>query len=267
MIIREYVEQEKRKLKDLIAPLELKPHLVIIQVNEDQGSNTYIRGKIADAAEVGIEAELIKLPITTSEQELLSLIAQLNHDVKVHGFIVQMPLPSQINEEKVKRAVAPDKDIDGFHPDTKLIACTPKGIVDYLESEGVQFSGKNALVIGRSNIVGKPTAKLLLQKNATVTVAHSKTTQAAMHFYVEHADIIVVAVGHKYYLDHTYNFKEDAILVDVGINRIDGVTYGDIEPGRPVFLQTPVPGGIGLLTRLSLMKNLFEAYQHAISNN
>ncbi|MGD9813694.1 MAG: bifunctional 5,10-methylenetetrahydrofolate dehydrogenase/5,10-methenyltetrahydrofolate cyclohydrolase [Bacilli bacterium] len=266
MIIREYVEQEKNKLKSLIAPLQLKPHLVIVQVNDDPGSNTYIRGKLNDATEVGIEAELIKLPITIEEAELLSLIEKLNIDPKVHGFIVQMPLPKQINEEKVKRAVAPSKDVDGFHPDSKLVACTPKGIVDYLTSEGVPFQGKNALVIGRSNIVGKPTAKLLLQKNATVTVAHSKTTSEAMRFYVAHADIIVVAVGHKYYLDRTYTYKKDAILVDVGINRVDGVTYGDIEPGLPVLLQTPVPGGIGLLTRLSLMKNLYEAYQNAISN-
>ena len=154
MIIREYVEQEKNKLKSLIAPLQLKPHLVIVQVNDDPGSNTYIRGKLNDATEVGIEAELIKLPITIEEAELLSLIEKLNIDPKVHGFIVQMPLPKQINEEKVKRAVAPSKDVDGFHPDSKLVACTPKGIVDYLTSEGVQFQGKNALVIGdRKSVV------------------------------------------------------------------------------------------------------------------
>lgn len=264
MIIRDYVAMEKQKLREKIALLKVKPSLVIVQVNDDPGSNTYIRGKLLDAEEVGIQARLIKLPETTSEEELLTLISSLNKNPKVHGFIVQMPLPPQIDEETIKRAVSPNKDIDGFHPYSSFIACTPKGIVDYLKAEGVSFTGKNALVIGRSNIVGKPTAKLLLKENATVTIAHSKTPRASLEQYVAQADIIVVAVGKKFFLDHTFTFKKDAILVDVGINRIDGVTYGDIEPNLPVALQTPVPGGIGLLTRLSLIKNLYEATQHGI---
>ncbi|MGI6713933.1 MAG: bifunctional 5,10-methylenetetrahydrofolate dehydrogenase/5,10-methenyltetrahydrofolate cyclohydrolase [Bacilli bacterium] len=267
MVIGDYVASEKQKLREKIIPLSVKPSLVIVQLNDDPASNTYIRGKLLDAEEVGIHAKLIKLAVTTSEQELLDLINSLNEDATVHGFIVQMPLPAQIDEDKIKRAVIPSKDIDGFHPYSSFTACTPKGIVDYLKAEGVTFTGKNALVIGRSNIVGKPTAKLLLQENATVTIAHSRTPRAALEQFVAQADIIVVAVGKRFFLDHTFTYKKEAILIDVGINRFEGITYGDIEPNLPVALQTPVPGGIGLLTRLSLIKNLYEAYQNGIQNH
>ena len=155
------------------------------------------------------------------------------------------------------------KDIDGFHPLSKLNPCTPMGIIDYLKHENIEIEGKNALVIGRSNIVGKPMAKLLLNNNATVTVAHSRTPKEELDKYLANADIIVVAVGRKYFIDNQ-KMKKIAVIVDVGINRVDGVLYGDVRPGQDVYLQTPVPGGVGLLTRLRLLKNLMEAYNNGI---
>lgn len=264
MEIKTYVAQEKARIKTWVENLLVKPKMVIVQVNDDPASDAYIKGKLKDSAEVGVDAELIKLPVDTSEADLLLLVEQLNHDTKVHGLIVQMPLPKHINEEAVKVAIAPHKDIDGFHPLSTMKACTPKGIVDYLTDEGVIFSGKNAVVIGRSNIVGKPLAQLLLAKHCNVTILHSRTTKEDMDFYLAHADIVCVAIGKKWFIDEQ-TLKPEAILVDVGINRIDGVLYGDIKPNRAVKLQTPVPGGVGLLTRLSLIKNLLEAYQRLIS--
>jgi methylenetetrahydrofolate dehydrogenase (NADP+)/methenyltetrahydrofolate cyclohydrolase len=193
-----------------------------------------------------------------SEKALLKVIAKLNKDKKVDGFIVQMPLPKQINEETVKLAIAPAKDVDGFHPLSALNPCTPQGIMNYLKHEGAEFLGKNAVVIGRSNIVGKPMAKLLLKESCNVTVLHSKTSKEDMARYLKNADIVVVAVGRKHLVGKQFEFKKDAILVDVGINRDEGGLHGDIEPNMPVKLQTPVPGGVGLLTRLALMENLLK---------
>ncbi len=262
MEIVDYVKSEKEKLKNEINRLEIKPFFVIIQVNDDEGSNIYIRGKIKDAAEVGIEVEHLKLDLDTTEKELLDKIDELNKDPKVNGIIVQLPVPKQINEEHIKASIAPEKDIDGFNPFSKFIACTPKGILDYLDEEGIQIEGKNTLVIGRSSIVGKPMAKELLNRNGNVTVLHSKTKREDMERYVANSDLIVVATGHKYLLDHTFTYKENVTIVDVGITREEGKIYGDCEPGLPVKLQTPVPKGVGLLTRLSLLKNVMEAYYH-----
>ena len=258
MTIKEYIKVRKEELKNEVASLKKVPHFVIVQLNEDAGSNAYVKGKMKDAAELGINAELIKLPVETSEEELLKLIDKLNKDASVDGFIVQMPLPKQINEETIKLAVAPEKDVDGFHPLSKLNPCTPQGIMNYLKHEGVQFMGKNAVVIGRSNIVGKPMAKLLLKESCNVTVLHSKTSFEDMYRYLENADIVVVAIGRLHQIDDKFKFKKTAILVDVGINRDETGLHGDILPDRDVALQTPVPGGVGLLTRLALMENLLK---------
>ena len=260
MTIKEYVAFRKGQIKEYVSGLEVKPHLTIIQVNEDEASNAYVKGKIKDANELGIEAELIKLPLDTSEEELLKLIDSLNHNDKVDGFIVQMPLPKQINEEKIKLAVSPAKDVDGFHPLSDLNPCTPQGIIDYLKHEEFNFVGKNALVMGRSNIVGKPMAKLLLKEHCNVTVVHSRTTKEDMHFYVAHADLIVIAIGKMGYLDETYEYKKDAVIVDVGISRDETGLHGDAKKDLPVKLQTPVPGGVGLLTRITLLENLLKIY-------
>ena len=257
MTIKEFVAQEKAALAAEIQQLEKKPHLVIIQVNDSPASNAYVRGKMRDCDEVGARSTLCLLPPTTEEAFLLEKIAEYNADPDVDGIIVQLPLPKQISEVKVKHAVAPKKDVDGFHPLTTFIPCTPKGIADYLTQIGFSFTGKNAVVLGRSEIVGKPMAKLLLSKNCNVTVLHSKTSEEDKAFYIGHADLIVVAIGRLGFLDTRFPYKKDAVIIDVGINRNEeGQLRGDAMPGLPVAVQTPVPGGVGLLTRLALVKNL-----------
>lgn len=258
MTVKEYIRLRKEEIKQEVASLKEPINFVIVQLNEDEASKAYVKGKLKDAAELGIHAELIKLPVETSEEELLKLIDKLNHDKNVDGFIVQMPLPKQINEETIKLAVAPEKDVDGFHPLSKLNPCTPQGIMNYLKHENIEFLGKNAVVIGRSNIVGKPMARLLLKESCNVTVLHSKTSFEDMKRYLANADIVVVAVGRQYLVDNKFDFKPSAVLVDVGINRDENGLHGDILPDRPVRLQTPVPGGVGLLTRLALMENLLK---------
>ena len=261
MTIKEYVSFRKEEIKKEVLSFEVKPHIVIVQLNEDPASNAYVKGKLKDAGELGVNAELIKLPVETSEEELLNLISSLNKDNDVDGFIVQMPLPKQINEDTIKLAVSPEKDVDGFHPLSKLNPCTPQGIINYLHYENVVFQGKNALVIGRSNIVGKPMAKMLLKENCNVTVVHSKTSSEDMHRYVANSDIVVIAIGKQHFLDDSFHFKKDAIVVDVGISRDETGLHGDAIPNLPVKLQTPVPGGVGLLTRLALYENLLTIYK------
>ena len=260
MNIKEYVAAEKVRLAGVVSGLDHQPHLVIIQANDNPASHAYVRGKIHDCDEVGARATLCLLPPTVSEEELLLKVKEYNEDPDVDGLIVQLPLPKHISEAKVKLAVNPAKDVDGFHPLTTFVPCTPKGIIDYLSEIGFEFQGKNAVVLGRSEIVGKPMAKLLLARSCNVTVLHSKTTEEDKAFYIGHADLIVVAIGRLGFLDNRFQYKKDAIIVDVGINRNEeGKLRGDAIPGLPVAVQTPVPGGVGLLTRLSLVKNLIEA--------
>lgn len=260
MTIKELVALEKQRLSKEVETLDRKPHLVIIQANDSPASDAYVRGKIKDCGEVGAEATLCLLPPTVEESYLLEKIAEYNADEAVDGLIVQLPLPKHISEAKVKLAVDPKKDVDGFHPLTTFTPCTPKGIVDYLTEVGFEFTGKNAVVLGRSEIVGKPMAKLLLAKNCNVTTLHSKTSEEDKAFYLGHADLIVVAIGKLGFLDNRFKYKEDAVIVDVGINRNEeGKLRGDAIPDLPVKLQTPVPGGVGLLTRIALVKNLIIA--------
>lgn len=260
MEIKEYVALRKQALKQEIESMKKKPTLLIIQANDDPSSNAYVRGKLKDGNEIGANFILNKVSDTISEDELIELVNKANNDDNIDGIIVQLPLPKHIDEEKIKLAVSPKKDIDGFHPLSKFIPCTPKGIVSYLSEEGFSFTGKNAVVLGRSNIVGKPMAKLLLSKNCNVTVLHSKTSQEDKEFYIAHADLIVVAIGRLNYLNNDFKYKKDCYIVDVGINRgEDGKLHGDALPNLPVKLQTPVPGGVGLLTRIALLENLMEA--------
>ena len=258
MLVKEYVAKRKEEIKNYLLSFERVPHLVIIQMNEDAASNAYVKGKLKDANELGVKATLIKVPVDTSEKELLELIDKCNHDDTIDGFIVQMPLPKHINEETIKLAVSPEKDVDGFHPLSKLNPCTPQGIINYLHHENITLQGKNALVMGRSNIVGKPMAHLLLKENCNVTVVHSKTSKEDMHRYVANADIIVIAIGRQHFLNEEYTFKSDAVIIDVGISRDENGLHGDAVPNLPVRLQTPVPGGVGLLTRLALYENLLK---------
>ncbi len=249
-------------MKREIAKYQVKPHFVIIQVNEDEASNAYVKGKIKDGNEIGIIVTLKKYPLSISEKSLINEIESINQDDKVDGLIVQMPLPAQINEEHIKLSIAPNKDVDGFHPLSTLDPCTPKGIINFLVDQSYDFDGKNAVVIGRSNIVGKPMAKLLLAKNMNVTVCHSKTNKQDMNFYIAHADLIVIAIGKKHFLNHSFTYKNDAIIFDVGINREQGKLYGDALEDLPVLYKSPVPGGVGLLTRLTLLTNLYQIFRN-----
>ena len=259
MEIKEYVSLRKEALKNEINAMPRKPKLVIIKANDNPASASYVKGKLKDAAEIGADAELLELSPEISEDDLLKKVDELNNDPSVDGFIVQLPLPRHIDEEKVKLAVNPQKDVDGFHALTTFLPCTPKGIVDYLASEGFEYAGKNVVILGRSNIVGKPLARILSAKgyDCNVTLLHSRTKEEDKAFYLAHADLIIVAVGRIGVLNDNYTYKKDAYVVDVGINRgEDGALHGDALPGLPVKLQTPVPGGVGLLTRISLMENL-----------
>lgn len=256
MTIKQYVALRKEEIKTTVFNMDRKPNLKIIQLNDDGASNAYVKGKLKDCLELGIKHSLIKLDPSTSQEQLLKLIDELNNDNETDGFIVQMPLGNHIDEELIKVSINPKKDVDGFNPLSEYAPCTPKGIMNYLRAIGYNLEGKNALVIGRSNIVGKPLAHLLLKANANVTVVHSKTSKEDMARYIKNSDIICIAIGKMHYLDESYEYKKDAVIIDVGINRQTDGLHGDAKPNLDVYLQTPVPGGVGLLTRLALIENL-----------
>ena len=257
-IIKEYVAEKKEKLKEgLITKPALK--MVIVQVGHVPASDRYVRNKAKDANEVNIDVEINNLPEDISEADLLALLDGLNHDEMITGYLVQLPLPKHISEEKVKLAIAPEKDIDGFHPLSKTVPATPFGIYNYLKDMKFEFQGKNAVVIGRSNIVGKPMAHLLLKESMNVTVLHSKTPESEKRMFLRHADLIVVATGHMHTLTADYELKPTAVVMDVGINNNEeGKLCGDCDKELPVAFQSPVPGGVGLLTRIAVIDNLIE---------
>lgn len=261
--------QIKEEVRAEVASLEAgygrKPCLCVIIVGENPASQVYVRNKVKTAAFVGMESRLEELPADTSEETLLSLIASLNADPAVDGILVQLPLPRHINEEKVIDAISREKDVDGFHPGNVaglwlgkdcIVPCTPAGCIRLIDSTGVSISGKTAVVVGRSNIVGKPVAKLLLDRNATVVMAHSRT--ADLKSVTLQADILVVAVG-KAGLITGDMVKPGAVVIDVGMNRnAEGKLCGDVdfESAAPVASWiTPVPGGVGPMTIAMLMKN------------
>lgn len=247
------------------------PHLVVILVGEDPGSVSYVTGKAKASEVVGIRNTTIRRPDTITETELLTLIDQLNTDDSVDGVLVQLPLPKHISEDKVIAAIAKEKDVDGFHPlnvaalwqkQDCVLPCTPKGIIKMLKAAGVEISGKRAVVVGRSNIVGLPVAKLLLDENATVTIAHSRTTD--LPAVTRNAEILVVAVGRpKFVTDDMV--ADGAVVIDVGVNRdpdtgklCGDVDFATIEPKASVI--TPVPGGVGPMTICCLMENTIECF-------
>lgn len=262
MIIKEYVQLKKDELKEEISKLSIKPRLVIIQVNHDEASNAYVKGKLKDLEYLGARCDHILLDESTSQEELLSLIDKYNNDSDVDAILVQMPLPKQISEDVVKDAIIPSKDIDGFNVKSTLNPCTPQGIVNLLVDMDYDFKSKVAVIIGRSNIVGKPMQKLLLEKNMTTIMMHSKTTLDQKKELLSLADLIVVCTGCINTLDSIYKLKESAYVIDVGINRVNGVLIGDCEPNLNVAFQTPVPGGVGLLTRLAMTQNLLICYKN-----
>jgi methylenetetrahydrofolate dehydrogenase (NADP+)/methenyltetrahydrofolate cyclohydrolase len=241
--------------------------LTTILVGDDSASEIYIRSKQEAAKEVGIAARDYRLSEDTSEEELLELIARLNSDDSVDGILVQLPLPSHIDEQRAIEAVDPAKDVDGFHPINAgrlflgqggLVAATPTGIMTLLDEYDVPLVGANAVVVGRSNIVGKPVSQLLLARHATVTICHSRTADLAAH--TREADVLVVAVGQAGVIDPDM-VKQGATVVDVGMNRTEEGLRGDVDPAvaERAGLMTPVPGGVGPMTISSLLRNTVAA--------
>ena len=247
----------------------VRPRLAVIIVGEDPASKTYVAGKARDCAECGILSDVIALPEQTDERELLARVVALNEDSAVHGVLVQLPLPAHIHASNIIRAIAPEKDVDGFTPvnvgrmvlgEECFLPCTPAGCLAMLQSTGVPLAGKDAVVIGRSNIVGKPMALLLAAQNATVTLCHSQTRN--LREKCAAADVLVAAVGRAGFVTADM-VKPGAIVIDVGINRgADGKLCGDVDfaaaDEKAAFL-TPVPGGVGLMTRAMLMQNTVKA--------
>lgn len=271
---REMAKQTRIELKKEITKLVeaggKAPGLTVVLVGEDPASQIYVRSKEKFAKRVGMVSEVIRLPEETKQGELLDLIHSLNENNDVHGILVQMPLPKHIDEAEVLKAIDEKKDVDGFHVlnagklfigQDALQACTPKGIIKLIESTGVPIEGKHAVVIGRSNIVGKPVAMMLLGKNATVTICHSRTKDLAG--MLKQADIIVAAVG-RANLVTADMVKEGAVVIDVGMNRVEDKLYGDVDfegvKEKAAYI-TPVPGGVGPMTISMLLANTLEAYK------
>ena len=253
--IKEYVEAKKLALKDQLRFNTLKA--VIVQVGDVEASNRYVRNKIKDLNDVGIQTELLQFPETVSEDDFYEALRKLNIDSSVTGYLVQLPLPKHLSEERVNSIIYAWKDIDGFNALSKTVPATPLGVYTYLKDMNYEFTGKNAVIIGRSNIVGRPMHKLLLDASMNVTVLHTKTSEEDKRFYLERADLIVVAAGKAGVLNKSYKLKETAVVMDVGINfNEEGKLIGDCEKDLPVAFQSPVPGGCGLLTRLAVIENL-----------
>lgn len=252
------------------------PHLAVILVGEDPASQSYVKSKGKDAEQVGFKSTTITLPAETSEEELLKIIDGLNKDEEVDGILVQLPVPRHINEDRVIAAISHEKDVDGFHPTNVaslwqkrdcVYPCTPKGVIRMLDEAGVELEGKNAVVLGRSNIVGLPMAKMLLDRNATVTIAHSRTKNLGE--ITRRADIIIAAVG-KLRMLKADMVSTGAVVIDVGVNRdpATGKLAGDVdyEPVSEIAsVITPVPGGVGPMTRACLMENTLECYIRSFS--
>ena len=264
---------EKEKIKEETDLFREKygvsPGLAVILVGNDPASAVYVRNKHKACLEVGFSSFEITMPDTVSEEELIEKIRELNSDSSVHGILVQLPLPRTINEWRVINSIDPRKDVDAFHPSNvgrimignySMLPCTPAGVITLLDHYGIEISGKRCVVVGRSNIVGKPVAHLLLERNGTVTVCHSRTVDLASHTSV--ADILVVAVGRAKFITAEH-VKEGAVVIDVGINRDgDGKLCGDVDfdsvKDKASFI-TPVPGGVGPMTIATLMKNTLRA--------
>lgn len=256
-------------LKEKINKLSNSPNLTVVIVGEDKASKIYVKNKEKIAKKMGIDTDTIYLNSETTTDELLSIIERLNKDKSVNGILVQLPLPKHIDENLVLEKISPMKDVDGFHPqnlgklminNASMIPCTPLGIIKLLDFYNIDLEGKNVVILGRSNIVGKPMLHLLLQKNATVTITHSYTKN--LKDITKKADILIVAIGKSNFITKEY-IKDNAIIVDVGINRVDNKIMGDVDFNSvkdKVSFITPVPGGVGPLTITMLMNQTYIAY-------
>ena len=263
--------QIKDELKAEVATLKEKgivPCLAVIQVGNDPASSVYVNNKKKACAYIGIESLAYELEENISQEELLSIIDELNHNDMVNGILVQLPLPKHIDEEAVIKAIAPEKDVDGFHPETVgnmcigskgFLPCTPAGVIQLLKRSNIEIEGKECVVIGRSNIVGKPMALLLLRENGTVTITHSRTKD--LKEITKRADILIAAIGKPKFVTAEY-VKEGAVVIDVGIHRnADNKLCGDVDFDdvvEKVSAITPVPGGVGPMTIAMLMNNCVE---------
>lgn len=249
------------------------PGLAVILVGEDPASQIYVKNKGLGCAQVGMHSVTIRLPETTTQQELETQIDQLNGDASIHGILVQLPLPKGLDEAAALARIAPEKDVDGFHVvnagklftgQKGVVACTPKGAMEMIRRTGIDLSGKEAVVVGRSNIVGKPMAMLLLQQNTTVTMCHSRTQHLAEH--TRRADVLVAAVGKPRFITADM-VKPGVIVIDVGINRVDGKVVGDVDFDAVKEVAswiTPVPGGVGRMTITMLLENTIEAAERTV---
>lgn len=259
---------------DLLAQRGERPGLVVILVGADPASQVYVRNKVNGCLAIGMHSEKLEYPADVAPQVVLEKIAELNSDASVHGILVQLPLPPQFNEQEILEAIAPEKDVDGFHAENvgallqgkpRFIPCTPYGVIKMLEASGVDLVGMDAVVIGRSNIVGKPMAALLINAGATVTVCHSKTKNLAEH--VARADLVVAAVGRAKFVTPEM-LKPGAVVIDVGINRLpDGTLCGDVDFAACAAVAgqiTPVPGGVGPMTITMLLANTIEAAERKV---
>ena len=265
--------QIKEELKEKVADLKISRGisicLAVIQVGSDPASSVYVGNKKKACAYIGIDSRSYELPEETTQEELLQLIDKLNNEEEVNGILVQLPLPEQIDEDVVIRAIDPRKDVDGFHPQSVgalcigqpgFVSCTPAGIIQLLKRSGIEIAGRECVIIGRSNIVGKPMALLILRENATVTIAHSRTEN--LREVTQRADILIVATGKPKMITREY-VKEGAVVIDVGIHRNEAgklcgdVDYEDVAPVCSAI--TPVPGGVGPMTIAMLMNNCVEA--------
>ena len=264
----------KEELKEKVAQLKDKGidiTLAVIQVGNDPASTVYVGNKKKACEFIGIGSKSFELKEETTQEELLSLVQQLNEDDSINGILVQLPLPKHIDEDVIIKAINPKKDVDGFHPynvgalsigEKGFVSCTPAGIVELCKRYNIEIEGKECVVIGRSNIVGKPMAQLLLRENGTVTIAHSRTKN--LKEVTKRADILVVAVGKPKMIDRSY-VKEGAVVIDVGIHRGEDnklcgdVDFADVEPIAGAI--TPVPGGVGPMTIAMLMKNCVESVE------
>lgn len=258
-----------QKVKQLNDEKGIIPGLVVILVGNDQASQIYVRNKERAARAVGFYSQTRHLSESTSEEELIAVINEYNHDPAVHGILVQLPLPKHINDKRVVLAIDPQKDVDGFHPINtghlwngrpQMVPCTPAGIIEMLNAYQVDLDGKVAVIVGRSNIVGKPMAQLLLEKNATVILSHSRTKQ--LETICRQADILIVAIGQGHFITKDF-IKKEAVVIDVGMNRDDnGKLIGDVkfdEVSSIASMITPVPGGVGPMTITMLLEQTYQS--------
>ena len=267
--------QLAEKVAQLKAQHGIVPGLVVILVGDNPASQVYVRNKERSALAAGFTSETVRLSDSISQEELLAVIEKYNQDPAFHGILVQLPLPSHINDKRVILAIDPKKDVDGFHPMNTghlwsgrplMVPCTPAGIMEMFREYQVDLEGKNAVIVGRSNIVGKPMAQLLLDKNATVTLTHSRTRHLAR--VCKRADVLIVAIGQGNFVTKDY-VKEGAVVIDVGMNRDDnGKLIGDVkfdEVAELASLITPVPGGVGPMTITMLLEQTYQAALRSVS--